>query len=218
MGQKFKKIIKDIFQGIIEIIYPIEDKCIICNEDECYGICNACLNKIKAIPLKYQGDIISYGYYGGILKELILKFKYKSDFTAGTILSNLLTEYIINNITYEDYVITYVPLSKKSKRKRGFNQCEYIAKYIAEKISINCMEILVKERETKEQKLLNRDERMLNLYGAFNIKSKIDVKDMKIILIDDVTTTGATLKECCRVLKKYGINDIKLLTLAKSHI
>ena len=71
MGQKFKKIIKDIFQGIIEIIYPIEDKCIICNEDECYGICNTCLNKIKTIPLKYQGDIISYGYYGGILKELI---------------------------------------------------------------------------------------------------------------------------------------------------
>lgn len=218
MGEKFKKIIKNVFKGIIEVIYPIEEKCIICNTDSCYGICNTCLNKIKAIPAKNQEDIISYGYYGGILKELILKFKYKSDFTAGNILGELLAKYIINNINYKNYVITYVPLSKKSKRKRGFNQCEYIAEYIGEKISIKCMEIIIKDKETKEQKLLNREERMLNLKDAFSIKSKIDVKNMKIILIDDITTTGSTLKECCRILKKYGVNDIKLLTLAKSHI
>lgn len=218
MGKKLKKIIKDIFRGIIEIIYPIEEKCIICNTDDCYGICSTCFNKIKAIPAKYQEYIISYGYYGGVLKELILKFKYKGNFTAGNILAELLAQYILDNIKYKNYVITYVPLSKESKKKRGFNQCEYIARYIGEKISIKCIEIIIKDKETREQKHLNREERMLNLKDAFSIKSKIDLKNMNIILIDDITTTGSTLKECCRTLKKYGVNNIKLLTLAKSHI
>lgn len=218
MGKEFKKIIKNIIEGIIEIIYPTEHNCIICNDDDCYGICDNCLRKINTIPVEHQNDIISYGYYGGILKKLILDFKYKSNFTAGSILAHLLSEFIINNIDYKNYVITYVPLSKRSKKKRGFNQCEYISKYIGKKLSIECIDAIVKCKETKEQKTLNKSERMLNIKDAFKIKSKINLKNVNIMLIDDVTTTGATLRECCRILKKDGVNDIKLLTLAKSHI
>lgn len=218
MGKKFKKVIKSILEGIIEIIYPTEYKCIVCNEDDCYGICDNCLSKINTIPIENQSDIISYGYYGGILKKLILDFKYKSNFTAGDVLSYLLSEYIINNINYKNYVLTYVPLSQKSRKKRGFNQCEYICRHIGRKLSIECVDIIVKCRETKEQKTLNKSERMLNLKDAFKIRSKINIENVNIMLIDDVTTTGATLRECCRILKKCGVNDIKLLTLAKSHI
>lgn len=218
MGEKIKKVIVNIIDAILEIIYPIEENCIICNEDGCYGICSSCLKKINTIPMKYSEDIMSYGHYGGVLKKLILKFKYGRNFTAGMILSELLLKYIRDNLNYEGYVITCVPLSKKSKKKRGFNQCEYISKYISKKLSIKYIKVIVKCRETKEQKTLTKDERMLNLKDAFKIKRDLSVKNMKIILVDDVTTTGQTLKECCRILKKYGADDIKLLTLAKSHI
>ncbi|MBN7574705.1 MULTISPECIES: ComF family protein [Clostridium] len=218
MGKAFNRIIKSILEGLIEVIYPRESYCIICKEDNCFGICEHCRKSIKTIADSYQDEIISYGYYGGVLKDLILKFKYKSNFTAGDILAEFLEEYIIRNLKYQEYVITYIPLSKKSKKIRGFNQCEYIAKKIAKDLSIEVLEILIKDKETKEQKRLKKDERYENIKDAFKIKKGLEIRKYNIILVDDVTTTGATLKEAYKLLRKYQVKDIKLLTLAKSHI
>lgn len=218
MGKTFNTVIGSLWEGLIEIVYPRENHCIICKEDDCFGICENCKKSIKTIECMYQDEIISYGYYGGVLKELILRLKYKSDFTAGDILAEFLEEYIIKNFNYKEYIVTYIPLSKKSQKARGFNQCEYIAKKIARDLSIEVSEIIVKQKETKEQKTLKKDERYENIKDAFKLKKGIELKDCNIILIDDVTTTGATLKEANKLLKKYKVKDIKLLTLAKSHI
>lgn len=218
MGKAFEAIVENLWQCILEVVYPRENYCIICNNEDCFGICTVCKNSIKNIKDSYQEEIISYGYYGGALKDLILKFKYKSNFTAGDLLAEFLEEYLVKNIKYEEYILTYIPLSKKSRKIRGFNQCEYLARKISRDLSINILEILIKDKETKEQKTLRKDEREKNIKGAFSIKKGIELKDCKIILIDDVTTTGATLKEGQNLLKKYGAKEIKLLTLAKSHI
>ena len=218
MGKKIKRIIRKLWEGLIEVLYPRENYCIICKDDDCFGLCNTCRKSIKVINEVYQDEIISYGYYGGVLKDLILKFKYKSNFTAGDILAEFLEEYIIKNFKYKEYIITYIPLSKKSKKNRGFNQCEYIAKKISRDLSIEVLDILTKQKETKEQKTLKRDERYENIKNAFTIEKGLDIKNYKIILIDDVTTTGATLQEAYKLLKKFEVKDIKLLTLAKSHI
>ena len=207
-----------MWEGLIEVLYPRENYCIICKDDDCFGLCNTCRKSIKVINEVYQDEIISYGYYGGLLKDLILKFKYKNNFTAGDILAEFLEEYIIKNFEYKEYIITYIPLSKKSKKNRGFNQCEYIAKKISRDLSIEVLDILTKQKETKEQKTLKRDERYENIKNAFTIEKGLDIKNYKIILIDDVTTTGATLQEAYKLLKKFEVKDIKLLTLAKSHI
>lgn len=218
MGKTLNRIIRSLWEGLIEIVYPRENYCIICKTEDCFGICDICRKSVKTINDSYQDEIISYGYYGGVLKDLILKFKYKSNFTAGDILTEFLEEYIIKNINYEEYIITYVPLSKKSKKARGFNQCEYIAKKIARDLSIEALEVLIKPKETKEQKKLKRDERYKNIKDAFEVKKGMNVNSYGIILIDDVTTTGATLQEAYKLLKKFKVKDIKLLTLAKSHI
>jgi len=218
MGKTVKRIIRKLWDGLIEVVYPRENYCIICKEDDCFGLCDTCKKSVKTIDDLYQDEIISYGYYGGVLKDLILKFKYKNNFTAGDILTEFLEEYIVKNIKYQEYIITYIPLSKKSKKIRGFNQCEYIAKKISRDLSIQVLEVLIKQKETKEQKRLKRDERYENMKDAFEIKKGIEVKNFNIILIDDVTTTGATLQEAYELLKKNKIKHIKLLTLAKSHI
>jgi competence protein ComFC len=218
MGKTIKRTIKKLWEALIEVIYPRENYCIICGEDDCFGICNTCKNSIKLIGEAYQEEIISCGYYGGVLKELILKFKYKSDFTAGDILAELLEEYIVEKFKYKEYIIAYIPLSKKSQKARGFNQCEYIARKIAGNLEIEAVELLTKVKETKQQKKLKKDERFENIREAFGIKKGVNIKNKKIILIDDVTTTGATLQEASKLLKKFDIDDIKLLTLAKSHI
>ena len=218
MGKTIKRTIKKLCEALIEVIYPRENYCIICGEDDCFGICSNCKKSINLIGEEYQEEIISCGYYGGVLKELILKFKYKSDFTAGDILAELLEAYITEKFDYKEYIIAYIPLSKKSKKARGFNQCEYMARRIAGNLEIESLELLIKVKETKEQKKLKKDERFENIRGAFGVKKGINIKNKKIILIDDVTTTGATLKEAGELLKKFDISDIKLLTLAKSHI
>ena len=138
MGKKstyIKKVIISLWYGFLEIIYPIESYCIICGKEGYNGICDYCISNIKQIEYIIPGEdkmiINSYGHYGGALKSLILRLKYHRDFTAGDILAELLGDYIKENIDYKDYVISYIPMSKKSQKKRGFNQCEYIAKKAA---------------------------------------------------------------------------------------
>jgi len=218
MGKTITRIIRKLCEGLLEVVYPRENYCIICKEDDCFGICNTCKNSIKILNEVHQDKVISYGYYGGVLKDLILKFKYKNNFTAGDILAEFLEEYITKNLKYKKYIITYIPLSKKSKKNRGFNQCEYIAEKIGRDLSIEVLDVLIKQKETKEQKKLKRDERYENIKDAFKIKKGIEVKNYNIILIDDVVTTGATLQEAYKLLKKFEVKEIKLLTLAKSHI
>ena len=84
MGEKTKVILKNLFKGVLELLYPKEGKCIICGE-EAEGICTKCKNKIAMC----SSDEFSVGFYKGILKELILKFKYERNFNAGDVLVEL---------------------------------------------------------------------------------------------------------------------------------
>lgn len=212
-----QKILKVFLESILELIYPGENYCIICKAEDCYKICLSCLKSIRKINI-IESDIISYGYYGGVLKQLILNLKYKKDFSAGDILSDLLSDYIKDNIEYDNYVLSYIPLSKKSMKKRGFNQCEYIAKKVSEKLNIGVIEILIKYKDTAEQKTLNKHERSKNVKGAFKIKNGTNISSYNIILIDDVITTGSTMMEAYKILQENSAKSIKLLTLAKSTI
>lgn len=211
----FKKTILRIYNEILDIVYPIEEKCIICRADGFIGLCSYCKSRINRATI--ESDNLSYGFYGGIVKTLILKFKYESDFTAGYLLSKLLVEMIEENKIYAD-VICYVPMTKKSEKKRGFNQCEVIARHIGYHINIPVSDCIKKIKNTKEQKTLTKEERVKNLKGAFKVIRVKDIKNKDVILIDDVMTTGATINECKDVLKKSGANKITVLTIAKSNI
>ncbi len=215
MGEKFKEIIRVVYHSILDVVYPYEYKCIICGAEEFIGICPCCKNKIAII--EEQEEILSYGYYGGILKELIFKFKYKNNFTAGKILSDLL-ESVIENQHINIDLICYIPMSKKSIRRRGYNQCEIIAKNLSRKLKVPVCDCIKKTRETEEQKKLCRSERLTNISGAFEIKDIEKIKGQNILLIDDVVTTGATLKECTKLFQKSKVNKITLLTIAKTNI
>lgn len=215
MGQKIIKTLKKIVFGILDIIYPEEDKCICCKAEEYIGICDECLKKIKRVET--QDKILTYGFYGGNLKKLILQMKYNKSFTAAKILSGLLIDLIEENNIKAD-IICYVPMSKSSKVKRGFNQCEVLAENISREIGIPLSKALIKVKNTREQKTLSKEERMKNIQGAFGVRDNLGINDRSIILIDDVVTTGATIIECEKILKKYGANKITILTIAKSNI
>lgn len=212
MGEQLFRIIKVIEKSILTVLYPYKNKCIVCGCEDVEGLCTKCL---KSITFCNKNELC-VGYYKGALKELILSLKYKKDFQAGEILAGFLEEKVTKY--KEEYYLTYIPIDSKRLKDRGFNQCEYIAKELSITTGIKVLNTLKKIKETKIQKSLKREDRIENLKGAFEIINKNNIKGKKFILLDDVITTGATLKEGAKVLKKYGADEIKILTVAKSYI
>ncbi|GIW67150.1 MAG: hypothetical protein KatS3mg096_018 [Candidatus Parcubacteria bacterium] len=113
---------------------------------------------------------------------------------------------------FSDYYLTFVPLTSKKRLQRGFNQSEVLAQAIAKSLNLKIFNGLIKIKETKDQTELNSEQRLTNLTGAFALKEK---PPRKVILIDDIKTTGATLKECARTLKNGGTKEIIALTILK---
>lgn len=215
MGKRVVKIIKSILNELLDIIYPPDDKCIACLEEDNVGICNKCKEKIERI--KSSGDIKSYAFYGKTIRSLILAFKYEKNFLAGRILGGYLCDLVKENNIKADLVM-YVPLSKKSLKKRGFNQCEFMGRIVAEKYNIKFYNGIIKIKDTKDQKTLSKEEREENIKGVFSVKDEKYLIGKSIILIDDVVTTGFTVNECKNMLKKIKGCTINVLTVAKSEI
>lgn len=211
MGRKLLELLDYLKESILQILFPCPSTCIVCEEEEAEGICKNCLKTIKLCT-----EDECYGYYKGALRKLIYLFKFKKDFLAGEILANMLEGKLAD--VDKEYILTYIPISKKSKKTRGFNQCEYIAKILSKNLGLKYMETLVKSKETKIQKELSRSERLENIKDSFCIKSNCNIKGKKFILIDDVITSGATINEGVKTLKENGANKIKILTIAKSRI
>jgi len=193
--------------------------CINCRKDldSLYGlICVDCWSEIRFI--KRQGTKINHAVveYNHIVQKLIHIFKYQSPWILSDLFLNWLSLIYSDTINIADIIIP-VPIHKYKIMKRGYNQVAVLARKLAKKYKKPCpLNILIKSRSTKSQSSLNRDERQVNVIGSFQINEKQinRIKDQKILLIDDVMTTGATLLECMKVLKKSGINQIETLCIA----
>ncbi|MCF0149545.1 MAG: ComF family protein [Clostridium sp.] len=214
MGKWITKLLISLKDELLDIIYPPKNSCIIC-QSEFVGICPLCKSKIKRVK-EFDG-VLSYGYYNGALKKLILEFKYNKNFVAGSVLVEFLCEMIRENQLDVDYIV-YIPSSKRAMKNRGFNQCEYLAKEIKKSLDISICNDVIKNKNIKEQKLLSKEERCKNIKGAFKLKTDKNIKNKRILIIDDVMTTGATIYECEKLLKENGALSIKMLTVAKSYI
>jgi len=113
-------------------------------------------------------------------------------------------------------MIVPVPLHIKKLRQRGFNQSAILARALKKKWRIPLNYFLLKRAKfTLTQTGLDKKEREKNIKGAFEVTSAKDVKDKNIILVDDVYTTGATVNECAKTLRKAGAKDVAILTLAR---
>lgn len=116
-------------------------------------------------------------------------------------------------------VITCVPIHSNKLKKRGFNQAALLAKHIAGELNRKVNpSILLKHKETISQSGLTKNERLENIKGSVKINNKYkkDIFRKNVLLIDDVITTGATINECCKKLKKAGAKKIYVLTFAKT--
>lgn len=206
-------------KSILSIIYPGSYNCLNCGEElDDIGICKICEDKMEyCTNTKIIDDVKVYSisYYGYAIKKLILDFKYKSDFNCGEYLGKLVVKKF-NQIDKEFDYITCVPSSKKKLKERGFNQCEFLANYLSENKNIPYIKSLKKINNIKEQKFLSAKEREENIKNAFFLIDNKKFIDKKILLIDDVITTGFTIEECIKELKKIQGIDLTVMVIAES--
>jgi ComF family protein len=155
--------------------------------------------------------VIAYGLYEGVLKEAISRFKFYGLRRLSRPLGGLLPNLPIP----EADAIVPVPLTAKGLRQRGFNQSLLIARVVSKKTGIPLnIDTLFKIKETPPQVGLSASERHKNLAGAFEVKG--DLKGKRILLVDDVVTTGATAAACSKALLKAGAQEINVLTIARA--
>ena len=225
-----------IFEGLLELVYPTY--CAGCGQHG-QSVCPECLNSLPLIESKFClkcgkpcnylveecrecrgkkfffSQARSLGLYKGKLRDLVHKFKYGNSRALADVFAGLLVERVERKF-FEVDLITCVPLSGPKRDERGFNQAQLLAEKIAQKVDVPFLDLILQERETQDQSRLQAAERRKNVKGVFSVHRDQLPKAARIILVDDVFTTGSTVNECSRVLKKAGADSIRVATIARS--
>lgn len=199
------KELKFILDGCNKCGKPIVNRSL---ERESLIECNYCFNKTF-----YFDKVISCIEYDEISKKLILDFKYKSKTYLCKYIAYLMKERMLLEDIKVDYIL-FVPLHKKRIRERGFNQSEKIANKLGEFLNIPVLDCIDRVKNTKKLYKLNKEDREKELKNGFKIKENINlIKNKKVILIDDIFTTGSTANEISKVLKINSADSICIFTL-----
>lgn len=212
-------IIKNIKQTFLDLLFP--------HSKILDNINTEVIREIKKPENWDDSDtIVLFDYKDKNAKKLIWELKYKNNLSAAKILAEAMHGEILENLhdwsafdNFQNPILLPVPLSKKKLLKRGYNQTEILAKEIIERDGGKNLEtssnILKKIKETKDQSSLKtKIARSNNLKDCFKVTNPEKIKGRSVILIDDVITTGATLREIKKVLKKSGAKKIKALVVA----
>ena len=199
-----------MFDKILDIIFP--PVCGFCGEKNYGYLCKECESKIRKnstsrkekVKGKYFSEKISLFSYKGEIRNKILGYKFSGkSYMYKTFVKIILNDKKIYDILKSCDIITNVPIHKKRKNERGYDQSELIAKEIAQNIkNLKFAKILIKVRNIEKQSLLDKKERANNIKNAYEIINEEIICNKKIILFDDVYTSGATTNECARMLKR----------------
>jgi len=166
----------------------------------------------------------AYGSYDSGLRELIHLLKYNQVRPAANVLGRMLTEAIEDLqplFSASEVLVVPVPLHARKRRQRGFNQSELIAaaalklKPAIARLRLNAA-LLERRRETKSQIGLSRHQRRENIRGAFVVTKPDEVNGREILVVDDVFTTGTTVSECARILRRAGAAKVYVATVART--
>jgi len=211
----------------LDLFFPIQ--CLGCNI-EGQWLCQQCLAKIKINsknnfhqlgqnqPL--DGVWVAADYSQPLLTKVLHNFKYNFVADLGQVLSKLLIRFLVEKVENNKFtrpdLITAVPLARKRRLWRGFNQAEILAKNLTQEFDWDLdLGLIVRQYHTHPQVGLKADERLINVKGIFKINDPQKLVNRKILLIDDVITTGATMQECAKALKAAGAKEVWGLVIAK---
>ena len=209
---------------VLNCIFP--PVCGICLKTSRKYICKDCkelidFKSLNKIDIYYDKNFKEHLYifeYEGIIRQRILDYKFKEK----SYLHRSFAEMILNKKENIEFIKKYeilipVPIHKERKNIRGYNQSELIAKDLAHEIKDIKLEknIIIKTKNIVAQSTLNKEERENNIKDVYKIKNAEKISNKKILLLDDIYTTGSTVNECSKILKEAGCKEIGVMTIAK---
>jgi competence protein ComFC len=166
-------------------------------------------------PWHLEAIVPACRYEGGV-REMIQRFKYGRNIALarplGVLLERALTDPRLLGKSFE--MVVPVPLHSVRQRERGFNQASLLAERLSRAMGIPCRSLLHRNRPTPQQAGFDRVRRMENLKGAFTMKGLVSA-DASVLLVDDVSTTGATLDACAEVLREAGADQVSAVVVAR---
>ena len=206
------------------LIYP--NVCGICDKPCKENLCKKCeinLNNIAKVKIDTYQDKnfkkhLSIFKYEGIIKNRLIHFKFHEKIYVYKAFVNFMlkNKKVCNFLKSYDIIIP-VPIHYNRKVTRGYNQSALLAKEIAKKIT-NMMyvdNVLFKKINNKPQSTKNKNERKSNVLGVYFVRNASKIWNKKVLLVDDIYTTGSTVNECAKMLKIAGAKEIDVLTIAK---
>lgn len=207
----------------LDLIYRDEFICLFCkeiNNNKIKYLCEDCFEllnfKSEFFNVDFYDGVYSVLEYDRFLKKHLHSFKYENGTYYYKLFGEILVYEIEKNDLFKDIdFIIPVPLHRSRKSFRGFNQSELLGEYIEKKIGIKVLnDVLVKNKKTKDQHNLNESDRKKNLIDVFELRDKDILRGKNVLVIDDILTTGTTLKNCGRVLRNSDVKNLYGLTLA----
>ncbi len=203
--------------NLSELIFGNDPNCIVCGKDilpSTFGMCQSCQETFPFSEPMLDQKSISVCRYEGPAKQLIYDYKYNQNRVIGKYMANMMTEYIRKGIFHYDGILT-VPCSKGRKKVRGFDHTLYIAQILSDNLGMDiCEGAIERVKETQRLKGLTKQERLLELENAFVIKNGDALYGKRLLLIDDILTTGATLSACTQAVLPYQPACVHWLSFA----
>ncbi len=213
-----------ILDKLAALLYPW--RCVFC--DSVLKDTDICLECEKKLPytkgdsiyqkLPFIEKCVSPLYYKDSVRDAVRRYKFYGCRAYSRRFGAMMAECVENNLDCGGIdVISWIPLSRKRLRKRGYDQAQLLAQEISAAVGVPCTPLLKKVRDNKAQST-TRDakQRAANVAGVYELLPGTDVSGRYILLIDDVVTTGSTLSEAARVLKRSGAKAVMAATLARS--
>lgn len=197
---------------LLDLVFP--PRCQACRAISEELLCEECLARINY--LEPSAFVHAVGVYEGPLKKAIWRFKFDNKPELAAPLGKLMARYLEQHLnTKELDLFIPVPLHEKKKRQRGYNQAELLSLELTKALDLPTISgLLFRTRETHHQFDLPRAERYHNVKDAFQVKGAALLVGKKVLLVDDIYTTGSTIAECTRALKEAGAEKIHVLTLS----
>jgi len=210
---------------IENLVYP--RRCVFCGEfldkNSNEDICPDCGGKLPWTKKKckskgeFFSECLSPLFYEGSAGEALRRFKFMGKTSYARQMGKLIADCVRENGKGSYELITWVPISLRRMRKRGYCQAKLLAREVSKELGIPCAHLLRKRRHTPPQSTLaGLAARKANISGAFCAVGKSVIAGRSVLLIDDVITTGATLSECTRILLMAGARNVSCATLCKS--
>ena len=207
--------------NVLRLLFP--PKCVLCRnllgENET-DLCPDCRENQPEFPshkikLSFLAQWTGVWYYKENVRQSILRYKFYGRRSYAPAYGRLLAGKILAEGWQDADILTWVPISSRRRRSRGYDQSELLARAVAEELGMTAAALLKKARHTKPQSTMgNAAHRRANALGAYRMTDPAAVKDKRILLVDDIVTTGATASECAKTLLAAGAREIKLATLA----